>query len=173
MADQRVRLADLDGARRVAECAFAALHAELSILLPHADIQHVGSTSVPGALTKGDLDIAVRVSAGRFERGEAVLARRFARNEGNERTTEFASFKDDDADPPLGVQLVVAGSEADTFVRFRDALRADAALVAEYNALKQSFEGRAMDAYRVAKWAFIDRVLALRIAAQADEPKSA
>jgi len=32
-------------------------------LLPNADIQHVGSTAIPYSLTKGDLDIQVRVSA--------------------------------------------------------------------------------------------------------------
>lgn len=159
--EERLRLADVNDARRAAERAFVVLRAELAALLPGADIQHVGSTSIPGALTKGDLDIAVHVAADRLDDADAVLAARFSRNEGNEHTREFASFKDDAADPPLGVQLVVAGSGADTFVRFRDVLRADAALVAAYNALKQSFQGRAMDAYRIAKWAFIDHVLAL------------
>lgn len=34
----------------------------LKKLLPEADIQHIGSTSIPGSVTKGDLDINVRVT---------------------------------------------------------------------------------------------------------------
>jgi len=31
--------------------------------LPEADIQHVGSTAIPKSITKGDLDIQVRINA--------------------------------------------------------------------------------------------------------------
>ena len=34
--------------------------------LPEADVQHVGSTAIPKSLTKGDLDIQVRVSSQHF-----------------------------------------------------------------------------------------------------------
>ena len=40
---------------------YSRLEKQLGELLPGADIQHVGSTAIPGCMTKGDLDIQVRV----------------------------------------------------------------------------------------------------------------
>jgi GrpB-like predicted nucleotidyltransferase (UPF0157 family) len=45
---------------------FEQLKAELAVLIPDADIQHVGSTAIPGSLTKGDLDIQIRVVAATY-----------------------------------------------------------------------------------------------------------
>ena len=50
---------------------------EIGGLLPGARIEHVGSTAVPGSLTKGDLDICVIVDRAEFERASRVLAARF------------------------------------------------------------------------------------------------
>ena len=41
----------------------AKLNASLRPLLPTAEIEHIGATAIPGALTKGDLDVMVRVAA--------------------------------------------------------------------------------------------------------------
>jgi GrpB-like predicted nucleotidyltransferase (UPF0157 family) len=145
---------------RIAQ-AFALREAQLSCWLPFAEIEHVGSTAIPGALTKGDLDVLVRVAAGDFRVAEEVLAGLFARNEGTPRTEALASFKDDAANPPLGIQLVVRGTEWDVvFGRFRDALIRDRRLVVEYNRLKERFQCQSMDEYRNSKDQFIARVLA-------------
>jgi GrpB-like predicted nucleotidyltransferase (UPF0157 family) len=56
---------------------FARRQAELEGMLPGARIEHVGSTAVPGSLTKGDLDICVIVDGEEFERASQVLAERF------------------------------------------------------------------------------------------------
>jgi GrpB-like predicted nucleotidyltransferase (UPF0157 family) len=61
---------------RVAE-VFARRRVELEAMLPGARIEHVGSTAVPGSLTKGDLDICVVVEGAEFERASRVLAERF------------------------------------------------------------------------------------------------
>lgn len=156
-----LRLADPDASARAASRLFARVQAELGACLPaEAAIEHVGATAVPGCLGKGDLDIAVRVSADRFAACRAVLGRRYADNPGSVRTAAFAAFGDEDTDPPLGIQLVAAGSELDVFVRFRDRLRADPRLVEGYNALKRAHAGRPMATYRAAKDAFIGAVLA-------------
>ena len=69
-------------------------------------------------------------------------------------------------DPPVGVQLVVAGSADDAlFAPFRDALIADPALLAQYNALKLSLDGADYERYTDAKGAFVERVLARGAAA--------
>ena len=147
-------------ARAGAERLFAVLAASLARdLPPEADIRHVGATSIPGCLTKGDLDIVVRVSAGDFAAAEANLAGRFSRNAGSIRTGEFSSFEAPDHDPPVGIQLTATGCALDMFHQFADALRADPDRLRQYNDLKRAFHGRPMDAYRAAKAAFVDETL--------------
>lgn len=155
------RLVPSDAAAVRAAAAFELLRTRLVALLPAgADIEHVGATAVPGCLTKGDLDICVRVDGDAFGAADAALAAQFARNTGSVRTDAFSAFADDTADPPLGIQLVARGGELDDFVRFRDALRADPSLVAAYNNLKFASDGRPMDDYRAMKAAFVVKVLA-------------
>lgn len=147
-------------AHRDAERLFARVKAELGSLLPAcAEIHHVGATAVPGCLTKGDLDIAVRVGAEAFAEADAALAAMFMRNAGSKRTDAFSAFEDVTARPHLGVQLTAKGGADDYFHLFADALRRSAELVAAYNALKQQFDGKPMDAYRSAKSAFVEDVL--------------
>ncbi len=128
-------------------------------LPPGCEIHHVGSTAVEGCLTKGDLDIAVRVADDTFAIADRTLAQRFSRNQGSIRTQSFAAFTDEAAMPPLGVQLVVKGSEFDVFHRFVERLRADPAAVDGYNRLKRSHNGSSMSAYRSEKAAFIEKLL--------------
>ncbi|MCF3933040.1 GrpB family protein [Acuticoccus sp. M5D2P5] len=156
-------LVDPELARRKAERLFTVVRAAIVARLPEADIRHVGATAVPGCLTKGDLDIVVRVEAADFPAADHALGAHFARNDGSVRTDAFAAFADDRSDPPLGVQLVAIGGPLDVFHHFVEALRASPGLVAEYNALKSRFAGADMEVYRRAKSAFIEEVLARRI----------
>ncbi|AWN38105.1 GrpB family protein [Methylobacterium radiodurans] len=155
-----LRLAEPELSARAARIQFARVRAELRARLPaEAEIEHVGATAVPGCLGKGDLDIAVRVPSGCFAVCLAQLGQRYAGNPGSVRTTDFAAFIDEAADPPLGIQLVVLGSVLDVFVRFRHRLHAEPGLVVRYNALKRAHAGRCMAAYRAAKSDFIAAVL--------------
>jgi GrpB-like predicted nucleotidyltransferase (UPF0157 family) len=54
---------------------------------------------------------------------------------------------------------VIDGPE-DFFHLFVEALRQSPGLVSEYNALKRRYDGREMAVYRMAKDAFVERVLA-------------
>jgi len=147
-------------ARADAERLFEHVAAELRRVLPaSADIRHVGATAVPGCLTKGDLDIVVRVPTEAFLATDTVLAGRFTRNVGSKRTDSFSSFEDVETSPHLGIQLTVAGGEDDYFHLFVEALQRDRKLVARYNALKRQFDGQRMDVYRAAKSAFVMTVL--------------
>lgn len=159
-----VRFISASKARSLAATAFRRQHRRLARLLPHAQIEHIGSTAVPGMITKGDLDILVRVSRPKFARADQSLAAHYARNAGSHHSQTFASFKDDAAKPPLGIQLAVAGGPEDDFLKFRDALRRSAALVRRYNQLKRRSAGLSMTAYRRRKRAFIRRVLAQAVA---------
>ncbi|GJE59193.1 GrpB family protein [Methylobacterium trifolii] len=151
---------DPDASAAAAEALFQAVAAALRPALPGtARIEHVGATAIPGCLTKGDLDIAVRIPADDFEACRAVLAARYLGNAGSVRTADFAAFADEAVEPPLGIQLVAIGTAFDVFTRFRDRLRDEPALLAAYNALKLRHAGTAMADYRTAKDAFVADVL--------------
>lgn len=64
--DDTLKLApDPEVARGAAETLFRMVASELAAVLPSsAEVLHIGATAVPGCLTKGDLDIAVRVRPG-------------------------------------------------------------------------------------------------------------
>jgi GrpB-like predicted nucleotidyltransferase (UPF0157 family) len=124
------------------------------------NIHHVGSTAVPGALTKGDLDLLVLVKPNDFPAAEAAIAAHYSRNEESDRSSVFASFKRDDADPPLGIQLTCDDELAQAFLLFLERIRQAPALLKEYNELKQECEGLSVERYRQRKTEFIERVLA-------------
>jgi GrpB-like predicted nucleotidyltransferase (UPF0157 family) len=140
---------------------FDDLCVALRALLPDADIQHVGSTSVPGAITKGDLDVCIGVERAAFENADRVLGEHFARNVGSDRTASFSSFVDDGRPIPVGVQLVVRGGHEDFFVRWRDLLRESPRVSRAYNDLKRRWRGQSHDSYREAKSTFVERELGL------------
>ncbi len=132
----------------------------LQAQFPYADIQHIGGTSVPGLLTKGDVDINVRVSKEQFIDVVAALKKGYEINQPENWSGSYASFKDDSKN--LGVQVTVIGSDKDFFVSHRDALRHDPKLVVLLNELKSAFEGKSMDEYRAAKGAFLEAHITCR-----------
>ena len=145
-----------------AERLFQTVARKLAEHIPNAEIRHVGSTAIPGTLTKGDLDILVRVGAEDFQSAEATLAGIFERNIESFRSDEFAAFLDKSTEPDLGIQLVRRGGEADSFLIWLDQLQNDAKLRQQYDELKRRFEGKSMEEYREAKALFISERLRSR-----------
>ncbi|MBC7545684.1 MAG: GrpB family protein [Candidatus Sericytochromatia bacterium] len=140
--------------------AFADHAAALQALLPEADVQHVGSTAVPGSFTKGDLDIAVRVTAEGFATADRVLAEAFERNTGSDQSPTFASFLNDDLPIPLGIQLCVVGGPEDFFLQQRAFFRAHPEENENYNTLKLQNFGKTMTEYREAKQSYFEVLMA-------------
>jgi GrpB-like predicted nucleotidyltransferase (UPF0157 family) len=140
---------------------FEQLKAELVTLIPGADIQHVGSTAIPGSLTKGDLDIQVRVLAPTYPAAKQRLSEVYDVNEGGFVAEDAVSFEDYSGTPSVGIHLTVIGGCADIQWRFRDLLVASESLRREYDDLKRQFEGQSMASYREAKEGFVTRVLVL------------
>jgi GrpB-like predicted nucleotidyltransferase (UPF0157 family) len=138
------------------------MHRHLVVVLPpNAEVEHVGSTAVPGALTKGDLDLLVRVEQAEFSTAIGMLSTHYAVHQPKNWTATLASFKDPSAsEPEVGIQLVVAGSPDDRlFGPFRDALIRNSELLAEYNSLKLRLDGADYEFYTRKKGAFVERVL--------------
>lgn len=143
-----------------AEETFLKHKALIEKLLPEADVQHVGSTAIPNSITKGDLDIQVRVDTNIFSNAVKELAKLYELNEGSVKTETFRAFKDDSTVPPVGVQLTVINSEFDFFWKFREILLMNDNYRKEYDNLKRNFEGKEMEDYREAKNKFFEKVMA-------------
>lgn len=138
---------------------FAKMASRIRAALPDADVRHIGSTAVPGSLTKGDLDVLVRVSQNDFQAADRVLGAMFDRNTGSVRTDSFSAFMDSSTSPELGVQLVATGTAFDTFVEWVDRLASDRKLRDAYDELKARYQGKDMEDYRRAKKEFISENL--------------
>lgn len=138
---------------------FEQLRGELQAMVPSAQIEHVGSTAIAGSLTKGDLDVQVRVLAAQYPAAKERLCQLFDINAGGFSAHDAISFEDYSGEPHVGIHLTVVGGSADIQWRFRDLLLASESLRQEYDHLKRRFEGKSMARYREAKAEFVDRVL--------------
>lgn len=129
-------------------------------LIPLADIQHIGSTAIPGSFTKGDLDIVVRVAAENFNNAIQKLKILYDINQPENWSETFASFKDENnLGIDFGAQLVIVGSKSDNFVKQRDMLVNNPKLIEKYNAMKTQHEGKDMAEYRKAKAEFFQKLI--------------
>ncbi|MFX3635133.1 MAG: GrpB family protein [Candidatus Pristimantibacillus sp.] len=135
-----------------AERLFLTHKQRIEELIPGADVQHVGSTAIPDSLTKGDLDIQVRVPADQFKQAIQALSSCYERNDGSDETDCFRAYKDDATDPPLGVQLTIIHSEMDFFWKFRDVLNGNKSYRDQYDKLKQQYNGADMEDGSVKKF---------------------
>ena len=161
-----LQLVPHEAAAEKAAAVFEVQRQELSRRLltagVQAEIDHVGATSVPGCIGKGDLDIQVTVDAGEFEAACAAVAPGYLLNPGGFAPPSGRSWKLDDSDPPLGIHVVCRGSSSDIQRHITDVLRSDPELLARYNDLKRERSPAGMDAYRRAKDEFFTAPLADR-----------
>ncbi|MGM0885208.1 MAG: GrpB family protein [Bacillota bacterium] len=139
-----------------AQKLFLEQKAIIEVVIPKADVQHVGSTAIPNSLTKGDLDIQVRVKPEEFLTAVHALSKLYFLNDGSISMDSFRAFKDDTTDPPLGVQLTVINTKFDFFWKFRDVLLMNDNYRVRYDELKKDFDGKEMDDYREGKNAFFE-----------------
>ena len=136
---------------------------QLSSLLPRAEFHHIGATAIPGAVTKGDVDVLLRVEASDFLSAVSALRGRFAIKQPENWTEVFASFGDDSSYQfPIGVQLVVKDSEGDIFLFLHDYLTSDPKHLAEYNRVKRESAPNGPEAYWKAKDRYLSSILASR-----------
>lgn len=143
----------------LAEEIFQKEKSRILKLIPAAEIEHIGSTAIPGSITKGDLDINVRVTVEDFDKAVEKLKTLYQINQPKNWTDTFASFKDDDSfDLPIGVQLTVIDSEYDDFISLKDLLVKRVDLLEEYNQMKVKYEGKDMEEYRKEKSDFFEKL---------------
>lgn len=120
----------------------------------------VGGSSVPGALTRGDVDLHLRVPAEDFRRAVDALGVLHDVVHPEIWAPTLATFAVR-ATLPAGLAATPRGSEHDRrFTRTWQLLAADAALLAEHNTVKRSAVAAGDEEYERLKSAFFDRVLA-------------
>ena len=138
---------------------FNSYKKNISSLLPFAKIEHIGSSAIPNAISKGDLDIYIEVMSDQFEFAiEQLKTLNFIEKQNTLRTHELCmleSMNDDE----VAFQIVVADSVFTFFLTFRNKLIDSPLLVHEYNQLKLQCSHLDPDQYRAIKSDFINRVL--------------
>lgn len=155
---ERLTFRNVSTVREIACREFSRIEAVIKGILPDSEIEHVGSTSLPHGITKGDLDIQVSVGAPMFDTAKAALAHEFVLDPDNVWGDGAASFKIEDAAIPIGVHLTEIGGPFDLQWRFRELLKARPELLWEYDDIKRRFEGGRMIDYRNAKAEFFGRI---------------
>lgn len=141
---------------------FIRYERDIKKLIPNARVELVGASSIPFAVSKGDLDIFVGVDLGELEDViERLTILGFNEKLDTLRTPELCMLESTSSDD-VALQVVANGSEFECFLRFRDKLRANPELVQQYNTLKMSCEGWPQEEYREKKYDFIEHVLDLK-----------
>jgi GrpB-like predicted nucleotidyltransferase (UPF0157 family) len=147
--------------QEVAMAAYVDAELLLSAILPDARVEHVGASAVPGAYSRGGVDVCVAAPPGAFDEALGVLCEAgyvpHSRDDGADRRVVLAAPH---GDLPLTLRLIESGSAHESLLRVRDALRADPALLARCNAIKIDAGPRGAGAYADAKAAFFADVLA-------------
>ena len=157
----KVELAEYDPAWAARFNAEAAVIAE-ALGECARQIEHVGSTAVPGLAGKPTVDIAVGVDS--IDLRPAVVdklaAAGFEHHPDPERPWETRLVKGAGFPREVIVHVVVwQGPKWNEFLRFREALRADPGLAAEYEQLKRALLERGTWYRGVDKQNLIERVL--------------
>jgi GrpB-like predicted nucleotidyltransferase (UPF0157 family) len=139
---------------------FVQLHDRIKQLLPNSSIEHVGSSSIPGALSKGDLDVCVLVQPNEhLDAIRRLTEVGYVEKIETLRTEQLCMLEWHVCDEEHAIQLVAQGSSFEMFMTFRDALISDPSLVAKYNQVKLEAAKNADGKYREAKSLFIEAVL--------------
>jgi GrpB-like predicted nucleotidyltransferase (UPF0157 family) len=137
---------------------FHQISAMIRQALPGSRIEHIGSSAIEGAVSKGDLDIFVGVEE--FDDAIASIeSLGFRIKTESFRNESLCPFESGIYPIPVGIQLVVNRSEFEFFILFRDRMNADANLRSAYNELKRQASGLDEDGYRHTKSEFIESVL--------------
>jgi len=144
----------------VANKVFTEQKEKILELLPFAEVYHIGGTVIPGLITKGDLDINVRITEKDFNSAVEVLKQMYEINQLHNWTNTYASFKDDtNLEIDFGAQLTVIDSPDDYFLEQRDMLLKNPELIKKLNLLKLKYEGKPMDEYRNEKNKFFEKMM--------------
>ena len=133
---------------------------QIKVLLSQPSIEHIGSSAIPGAGSKGDSDILICVKEKEFDQTIQLLKGiKFQEKAHTLRTNDLCMLEAIDAQVDEALQLVTENSYFRNFMDFRDILRGQPRWVDAYNALTELSQDLDKDKYRKRKTQFIKRVL--------------
>jgi GrpB-like predicted nucleotidyltransferase (UPF0157 family) len=115
---------------------------------------------MPDGVTKGDVDLNIRVPPNNFAGAVDLLRQRYDIAQPGNWSPTYASFSDPSRALPVGLQVTVIGSADDFLVPLRDLMRSDAGLRHEYDRVKRDAAGLGPDGYWAAKNAFLEPIVA-------------
>jgi GrpB-like predicted nucleotidyltransferase (UPF0157 family) len=165
MRDAPIEIVEYDPAWHA---SYVDEHARLAPLLPDAEIHHIGSTAVPGLAAKPIVDIVALVE----DVGAPIpaLVREAGYQVPEAFNTSLAHHRflcyPTAAHRTHHLHLLDEREELDRRLRFRDRLRENPTLAAEYAALKRALAERFREnreGYTEAKSTFIERVESIAV----------
>lgn len=127
--------------------------------IPGSRVEHIGSTAIRDALTKGDIDLYVEVPAGKHSDTVAIIETMGFRIKTDTHRDHELCMLESSSVPGLAIQVVARGSKYEFFLTFRDRLNANKSLVEQYNLLKADAAHSSENKYRTVKSQFINKVL--------------
>jgi GrpB-like predicted nucleotidyltransferase (UPF0157 family) len=144
----------------IAREVFRDLSHRISVVLPAARVEHVGSSAVRGLWSKGDLDVFVGVlPVGFADSIETLTSLGFREKTDTLRTNELCPLVVEGYPIPVAIQVVALGSQFEFFLSIRDSLTRNPKLRDDYNRLKRSSAVLDEKEYRERKSQFIEAVL--------------
>ncbi len=139
------------------------LRAERARLLPvlrGAELLLTGAVSVPGTITKGDVDLHLRVPRDGFAAAVEELSRRYRIVHRDIWTDAFATFELADYALPTGIAVTAIGdAHDDLFIGTWQRIANDPAALAAYNAMKERSAELDDAGYEAAKSAFFAELM--------------
>ena len=137
---------------------------KISERLPGLEIEHVGGSSIPGALTKGDLDIVIRTERDSFlkivEALKELYGPKYVDSLWNE---NFALYQDYTSPVKVDIMVTIKDSPYDTFTKVRDFLIANKDALDEYNEIKTHFNKIPYPEYLERKLVFFQKIIKDRL----------
>lgn len=129
-------------------------------LLQNARVEHIGSSAIPNAYSKGDLDILVCIPEKEFKKSINLLKKLNFREKSNTlRTNDLCMLEAINSEKDIAFQVITEDSLYLNFLTFRDILISSPHLVDQYNQLKIDCIGFEEDDYRKVKASFIEEIL--------------
>jgi len=139
---------------------FQALCRQLKSMLPHHGIEHIGASSIPGAVSKGDLDICIITPQGKLSATiNTIKTLGYQEKADTLRTDQLCMLIPQSGNGDVALQVIETGSRFEFFLTFRDALRANPSWVIDYNQVKYDAAFLSEDEYRDKKADFIESIL--------------
>lgn len=138
---------------------FNVIKQKILTTIPNIQVKQIGGTFIPNALTKGDIDILVRVKHENFNKTIKKLEIVFKPNNKELWTKDFAIFKDQITfSEKIDILVVTIDSKEDIRSKATDLLKKDVKFLSEYNRLKIKYSGGNEAKYKIAKTKFYDKL---------------